>query len=300
MDVHDPRFNIVSPGADASIFFSYTEADRRLTSLHASIRDMIHGPETPGTSRGTLADDARPILFTMARLDTVKNLVGLAEWYAHCPRLQAAASLLIVGGAVDPEQATDAEAAEQGARLHALFDSEALPAGKARWVVAQPNAVRGDGGRRARARVGGLRWRDGVACGLGWRDGLAGGRAGWWPFSTRNPPPPPPPGPPCMQPQIRNGEVYRYIADGRGAFCQPALYEAFGLTVVEAMTSGLPVFATNRGGPAEIIKHGISGFHIDPYHGAEAAAAMADFFEACAKDPGETGRWGWVEGQHYL
>jgi glycosyltransferase involved in cell wall biosynthesis len=28
------------------------------------------------------------------------------------------------------------------------------------------------------------------------------------------------------------------IADTRGAFAQPALYEAFGLTVVEAMTCG--------------------------------------------------------------
>ncbi len=32
---------------------------------------------------------------------------------------------------------------------------------------------------------------------------------------------------------------------------QPALYEAFGLTVVEAMSCGLPVFATICGGPAE-------------------------------------------------
>lgn len=48
---------------------------------------------------------------------------------------------------------------------------------------------------------------------------------------------------------------------------QPALYEAFGLTVVEAMTCGLPTFATCNGGPSEIIKNGKSGFHIDPYHG---------------------------------
>lgn len=52
-------------------------------------------------------------------------------------------------------------------------------------------------------------------------------------------------------------------ADTRGAFVQPALYEAFGLTVIEAMTCGLPCFATNRGGPAEIIKNGMSGYHIE-------------------------------------
>ena len=48
---------------------------------------------------------------------------------------------------------------------------------------------------------------------------------------------------------------------------QPALYEAFGLTVIEAMTCGLPTFATCHGGPSEIIKHGRSGYHVDPYHG---------------------------------
>ena len=68
-------------------------------------------------------------------------------------------------------------------------------------------------------------------------------------------------------------------ADRKGAFIQPALYEAFGLTVIEAMTCGLPVFATNRGGPAEIIVDEESGFHIDPYHGEQAAERMADFFE---------------------
>ena len=82
------------------------------------------------------------------------------------------------------------------------------------------------------------------------------------------------------------GELYRWIADRRGAFVQPALFEAFGLTVVEAMTSGLPTFATRYGGPLEIIEHGVSGFHIDPNHGDEAAALMADFLERCAREPG--------------
>ncbi|KAH6811076.1 sucrose synthase 6 [Perilla frutescens var. frutescens] len=39
---------------------------------------------------------------------------------------------------------------------------------------------------------------------------------------------------------------YRYIADTKGAFVQPALYEAFGLIVIEAMNCGLPTFATNQ------------------------------------------------------
>jgi len=85
--------------------------------------------------------------------------------------------------------------------------------------------------------------------------------------------------------RAQNGELYRYIADTHGAFVQPALYEAFGLTVVEAMNCGLPTFATLHGGPAEIIEHGVSGFHIDPYHPDQAATLMADFFEQCKQDP---------------
>ena len=51
------------------------------------------------------------------------------------------------------------------------------------------------------------------------------------------------------------------------------------------MTCGLPTFATLHGGPAEIIEHGISGFHIDPYHPDQAAKLIADFFERCKQDP---------------
>jgi sucrose synthase len=83
----------------------------------------------------------------------------------------------------------------------------------------------------------------------------------------------------------RVGGIYRFVADTRGAFVQPALFEAFGLTVVEAMSSGLPTFATRYGGPLEIIEHGVSGFHIDTFSGEDAAATILDFFRACSDDP---------------
>ncbi|GFP82406.1 sucrose synthase 5 [Phtheirospermum japonicum] len=82
----------------------------------------------------------------------------------------------------------------------------------------------------------------------------------------------------------QNGELYRTVADAKGAFVQPALYEAFGLTVIEAMNCGLPTFATSHGGPAEIIIDGVSGFHIDPNNGDESSNKITDFFQKCKED----------------
>ncbi len=81
------------------------------------------------------------------------------------------------------------------------------------------------------------------------------------------------------------GELFRFVADRRGVFVQPALFEAFGLTVVEAMASGLPTFATRYGGPLEIIEDGRSGFHIDPTDGAECAERIASFLARSAESP---------------
>ena len=81
-----------------------------------------------------------------------------------------------------------------------------------------------------------------------------------------------------------SGELYRCIADRRGVFVQPAYFEAFGLTVIEAMASGLPTFATRYGGPLEIIENGLSGFHIDPNYGDASSEILLSFFRRCATE----------------
>lgn len=45
VDVFDTKFNIVSPGADESIYFSYSEKDKRLTSFHESIEKLLYDPQ---------------------------------------------------------------------------------------------------------------------------------------------------------------------------------------------------------------------------------------------------------------
>ena len=223
VDPFDPKFNIVSPGADAEIYFPYTQRERRLKGLHGELQALVYGGPHP-QGRGVLQDRDKPLLFTMARLDRIKNITGLVAWYAGCERLRRAANLLVVAGHVDPNRSSDEEERDQILRMHELMDRHGLD-GQVRWL--------------------GLRLEKNLS-----------------------------------------GELYRYVADRRGAFVQPALFEAFGLTVIEAMTCGLPTFATRYGGPLEIIEHGVSGFHIDPNHGDRAAELMADFFERCAREPG--------------
>jgi len=45
-------------------------------------------------------------------------------------------------------------------------------------------------------------------------------------------------------------------------FVAPSLLEGFGLALVEAMAAGVPVVATQSGGPSEIIEHGRSGLLV--------------------------------------
>lgn len=82
-----------------------------------------------------------------------------------------------------------------------------------------------------------------------------------------------------------SGEAYRRIAEKRGVFVQPALFEGFGLTVIEAMTTGVPVFATKYGGPLEIIEHKVHGFHIDPANDGESISVLEERITKMIDDP---------------
>lgn len=85
--------------------------------------------------------------------------------------------------------------------------------------------------------------------------------------------------------RVDNAAMYRVIAETGGCFVQPALFEAFGLTVIEAMGSGLPTFATQFGGPSEIIQDGINGFLINPTLQEEMTKKILDFFKKCNDNP---------------
>ncbi len=220
IDIFDPKFNIVSPGADPDIYFPYRETERRKPEVIEEMGRVVFTKDLEGT-RGHFEDPHKPIIFLISRMDVIKNVTGFMRWYADHPRLQKLANVLVASGSVNPDESSDDEERAQIEVMHQLIDQHDL-AGLVRWIGRVPREV--------------------------------------------------------------GGALYRYVADKRGVFVQPALFEAFGLTVIEAMASGLPTFATRYGGPLEIIEDGVSGFHIDPNLGEWSAGKIADFLEKTATD----------------
>ncbi len=68
--------------------------------------------------------------------------------------------------------------------------------------------------------------------------------------------------------------LYRMAAQSKGVFVNPALTEPFGLTLIEASACGLPIVATEDGGPRDIIKNCGNGYLIDPLDKAEIAETL--------------------------
>jgi len=58
-------------------------------------------------------------------------------------------------------------------------------------------------------------------------------------------------------------ELYRIAADTGGVFINVALVEPFGLTLIEAASCGVPVVATDDGGPRDIMKNCKNGILVD-------------------------------------
>ena len=216
-----PKFNVVSPGVDESIYFPYTDTSRRLKNQTEKLAQRLFFKKGDDVFGELKHPDKTPI-FTIARLDKIKNLTGLVESFGQSKELQDKTNLIIVTNTIREGRVTDAEEMSELKKMYQLIEEYELQ-DKIRWVE---NSSRRDG-----------------------------------------------------------AESYRIIADRRGVFVQPALFEAFGLTVLEGMASGLPVFATQFGGPQEIIEDGKNGYLINPTHPELISQPILDFLLRCEKAP---------------
>jgi sucrose-phosphate synthase len=82
-------------------------------------------------------------------------------------------------------------------------------------------------------------------------------------------------------------DLYRLAASTGGVFVNPALTEPFGLTLIEAAASGLPVVATRDGGPQDILANCQNGLLIDPLD----AKAMGEAIYSAISEKERWQRW---------
>lgn len=222
IDLFSPKFNVVPPGVNESIFFPYTEKSQRVSNEGERIKELLFTREDSQIV-GHLDDSSKRPILGLAPLYPSKNLTGLAECFGKSQQLQEHCNLILVTGKVRPEEAQDAEEKGEIEKLHQLINQYNLQ-GHIRWLSV--------------------------------------------PLNTPD-----------------TSEVYRVMADCGGIFVQPSRFEAFGLTILEAMISGLPTFATQFGGPLEIIQEGENGFHINPTDLEGTAEKILEFISKCEQEP---------------
>jgi sucrose-phosphate synthase len=68
--------------------------------------------------------------------------------------------------------------------------------------------------------------------------------------------------------------LYRVAAEKRGVFVNPAMTEPFGLTLIEASASGLPIVATRDGGPRDIVDNLKNGILVDAHNPGKISSAI--------------------------
>jgi sucrose synthase len=224
IDLFSPKFNVVPPGVNESSYFPYTRSEDRIPGDRERLEELLFTAEDPNSVYGRLDDPSKRPLFSMARLDRIKNLTGLAECFGMSKALQERCNLILVAGKLRAEESNDQEEINEIHKLYQIIDQYNLH-GKIRWL--------------------GVRL-----------------------------------------PKSDSGEIYRVIADNQGIFVQPALFEAFGLTILEAMISGLPTFGTRFGGPLEIIQDKYNGFYINPTLPEEMAEIILNFISKCDQSSG--------------
>lgn len=223
IELFSHKFNVVPPGVNERVFFPYTKSEARLPAQKSHIEELLFTLQDQSQAFGKLKDPNKRPIFSMARLDRIKNITWLAECFGQSQELQERCNLILVAGSLFVSESTDNEEKEEINKLHSIIKQYNLN-GKIRWL--------------------GVRL-----------------------------------------PKSDSGEVYRVIADRQGIFVQPALFEAFGLTILEAMISGLPTFGTQFGGPLEIIQDQVNGFLINPTNKEATAAKILKFIHQCDQNP---------------
>ena len=208
---NDPhRCMVIPPGIDTSCF-SPPGRKKIVSDIQRAVDRFLSEPE-------------KPMILSICRPESRKNLKGLVAAYGNDPRLQEAANLVVVAGKRDDIE--DLDEAQQRVLMELLLDIDHYDL----WgKVAFPK-------RHCREDV---------------------------------------------------PDLYRLAARRRGIFVNAAFTEPFGLTLIEAAASGLPLVAPDDGGPKDIIGNCRNGLLVDTLD----PQAIADGLDKALIDRQQWRKW---------
>ncbi len=133
INLFHPKFNIVSPGVNKKIFFPYSEKKYRLREIQNELTKLLFENADDPEIIGKLSNPDLTPIFTMGRLDRIKNITALVKWYGENPGINQQSNLIVVAGKIDPNQSSDLEEKDQIYLMHDLINRYKLH-NKIRWI----------------------------------------------------------------------------------------------------------------------------------------------------------------------
>ncbi len=133
INLFHPKFNIVSPGVNKKIFFPYTEIDSRIQGVKEELESLLFGNVDDNQTIGKLEFPERRPIFTMGRLDKIKNITALVKWFGENQKINEQANLIVIAGKINAEDSTDIEEKDQIKLMHHLINKHKLH-NKIRWI----------------------------------------------------------------------------------------------------------------------------------------------------------------------
>ncbi|MDZ7623461.1 MAG: hypothetical protein U5J96_03315 [Ignavibacteriaceae bacterium] len=95
VNIFNPKFNILPPGVNAEVFFPYHQQENRVKEMTEEVAQKLFITNSERII-GELKNPDLPPIFSMARLDKIKNLTSLVKWFGESEELQSLANLIIL------------------------------------------------------------------------------------------------------------------------------------------------------------------------------------------------------------
>lgn len=133
INLFHPKFNIVSPGVNKKIFFPYTEKQSRIREIQKELNQLLFENIDDPETIGKLEDPRKTPIFTMGRLDKIKNITALVKWFGENQKINEQANLIVIAGKINPDDSSDLEEKDQIQVMHDLINRYKLH-NKIRWI----------------------------------------------------------------------------------------------------------------------------------------------------------------------